>query len=72
MGNFNKNRNYPFIIAIWFVILLACSCKKDDPLPSQSYRELFWVTNKGSQMPVLMIGNREQYFKDIKNFIGGL
>ncbi len=38
MEQFYKNRNYPFIIAIWFVILLSTSCKKDDPVadPNQA------------------------------------
>lgn len=59
MENVNKNRKYRLIIAISFVILFASSCKKNEPQPSQSCQELFWVTNKGSQMPVLMIGNKE-------------
>lgn len=62
MEKFFKNRNYPFMIAIWFVVLLATSCKKDEPQQSQSYQELIWVTNKGSQMPVLMTGNKESAF----------
>ena len=41
-----------------FLFLLS-GCKKDEPQPNQSYQELFWVTNKGSQMPVLMTGNKE-------------
>ncbi len=59
MEQFYKNRIYLFITVIGFIILLAYSCKKDEPQPSQSNQELFWVTNKGSQMPVLMIGNKE-------------
>ena len=62
MEKFFKNRNYPLIIAIWFVILLATSCKKNEPQPYQAYQQLFWVTNKGSQMPVLMTGNKESAF----------
>lgn len=53
------NQNYPFVIAIWFVIFLVCSCKEDEMQPPQSYQELLWATNKGSQMPVLMTGNKE-------------
>jgi pimeloyl-ACP methyl ester carboxylesterase len=39
-------------------VLLAGGCKKDEPQPTQPSQELFWVTNKGSQMPVLMTGNK--------------
>jgi pimeloyl-ACP methyl ester carboxylesterase len=59
MEKFYKKRIYRFIAVIGLIILLAYSCKKDEPQPSQPYQELFWVTNKGAQMPVLMTGNKE-------------
>ncbi len=59
MKNLTQKRIYTFIAAIGLVMLLAGGCKKDEPQPSQSSRELFWVTSKGSQMPVLMTGNKE-------------
>ncbi len=62
MGTFKKNWNYPFLIALWLVMLFATGCKKDEPQPDQPYQELFWVTNKGSQMPVYMTGNKESAF----------
>jgi pimeloyl-ACP methyl ester carboxylesterase len=59
MNHISRTPIYPFIAAIGLVMLLAGGCKKEEPQPSQSFRELFWVTNKGSQMPVLMTGNKE-------------
>ncbi|MEI6435633.1 MAG: alpha/beta hydrolase [Bacteroidota bacterium] len=59
MEKFYNKRIFQFITVIGFIILLAYSCKKDEPQLSQSYQELFWVINKGSQMPVLMTGNKE-------------
>ena len=56
MNDFSKTLVYLFV-SISFVMLLATGCKKDEP--KQSYQELFWVTDKGSQMPVLMTGNKE-------------
>ncbi|MEI6457019.1 MAG: hypothetical protein WCO93_12075, partial [bacterium] len=40
-------------------LIMLSGCKKEEPQPSQPYQELFWVTSKGSQMPVLMTGNKE-------------
>ena len=62
INNINKTLFYLFIAAIGLVMLLAGGCKKDEPPPSQSCQELFWVTNKGAQMPVLMTGNKESAF----------
>jgi hypothetical protein len=60
MHHMSRTPICPFIAAIGLVMLLAGGCKKDEPQPSQSCQELFWVTNKGSQMPVLMTGNKER------------
>jgi len=62
MNDISKRMIYLFIAATGLVMLLTGGCKKDEPPPSQSYQELFWVTNKGSQMPVLMTGNKESAF----------
>ncbi len=58
MNDISKTLIYPFIVTVGLVMLLVNGCKKDEPLPSQPYQELFWVTAKGSQMPVLMTGNK--------------
>lgn len=51
------------VIAVFAGILfLFPGCKKAEMQESQSYQELFWVTNKASQMPVLMTGNKESTF----------
>ena len=58
MNHISKTPICLIIAATGLLMLLAGGCKKDEQQP-QSFRELFWVTNKGSQMPVLMTGNKE-------------
>jgi hypothetical protein len=50
-----------FVVLSGFLWLLS-GCKKEEPQPSQPFQELIWVTNKGSQMPVWMTGNKESAF----------
>ena len=56
----NKNFSSHLLALALFAgfLFLLPGCKKEEPAPVQPYQELFWVTNKGSQMPVLMTGNK--------------
>lgn len=61
MTSQNRKSFFPVILMCIGIFLLT-SCKKDEPQLSQPYQELFWVTNKGSQMPVWITGNKESAF----------
>ena len=58
-SNLNLLQNILAFIVLSGFLWLLLGCKKDETQSSQSYQELFWITNKGSQMPVLMTGNKE-------------
>lgn len=44
-----------------FLFLLS-GCAKDQTPSDQPYHELFWVSNKGSEMPVFITGNNQSDF----------
>lgn len=43
-------------------LVIPSGCEEDHLQPGLTCQELFWVTNKGSQMPVFITGNKESDF----------